>query len=585
MSSYHTEFQEGDVILENLVIPFSSQNCFYKTHFFNKLEAKSDLLKQFCNEKGTTRQGRYNRYMLVEQSITFWRSWYPASQFFEIKDDGARVMARDLHDITTCVLKLYQKEKRTEIKHQDYVLASEKKTHPQPPRLNLSFALSDVKLPGAANIYRRRDRNRIQSILQSGLMPMVNWKQVQMELTFELGRLLHCKIQAHFDFVDSSCTTQHQVVDIDSLLLKEQADIYVLHDKCMVYLVTFSSDVCSHIHSMAAKTTNISVKLNEEIIEGIKAVGNSDSMQKSEEAVYTANYGATVRPQRSTLNTKSEKSREINQAVGCPRGGTITNSAPFPFSTSTPVCELYRSEFLPVYCLPGLDESDRWYSERPNKKRSRVPRFTPGNCLEQRQKFKSPSPLVSSMPPSADKKLVAAAKFESGARTISEWILCNVFYSLPYGTAGSLARDQLKAASDYAISRSLPLPCQSLCRPLPKGAIGIQRTKALHDDGNSALIPGIWTSLLGDEAVVLRFIGRRFHVYFRTTTFRFCWFMGWIPHKTEVLEKPTIRSEGTMSNVERIHHSAFSKTEIEHLALSSMHPTCMHVSVDSYSHN
>ena len=174
----------------------------------------------------------------------------------------------------------------------------------QPPRLNLSFPLIDVKLPAATNLYCSRDRARINSILQSGMMPTINWKTVKKELTFELGRFLHRKIKAHFEFVDSSSTATRQqqvVVDIDNLLEKEQADIYVLHDKCMVYVVTFSSDVCSKIYLVAAETTDISVQLNEEIIGGIKAVGNSEQMQKSEEAVYTANYGATIRPQRSTL--------------------------------------------------------------------------------------------------------------------------------------------------------------------------------------------------------------------------------------------------------------------------------------------
>jgi hypothetical protein len=191
----------------------------------------------------------------------------------------------------------------------------------QPPRLNPFFPLSDVKLPSAADLCCRRDRNRIQSILQSGLMPMVNWKSLKTELLFELGRFLHRKTHAHFDFVESSCTTQHQVVvDIDSLLLKEQANTHVLNDKCMVHVVTFSSDVCSHTHSVAAKTTDISVELDEEIAGGIKAVGDSDQMQKLEEAVCTANCGATVRPQRSTLNTKSKNSRETKTAVGCARG-------------------------------------------------------------------------------------------------------------------------------------------------------------------------------------------------------------------------------------------------------------------------
>ncbi len=117
------------------------------------------------------------------------------------------------------------------------------------------------------------------------------------------------KIKAHFDFVDSSSAAQHQVVvSIDTLLLKEQADICVLHDKCMVYVVTFSSDVCSEMCSVAMETTHVSVEFDEDIIGGTKAVGDSDQMQKSEEAVHTANYGATVRPQRSTLNTKSKNS-------------------------------------------------------------------------------------------------------------------------------------------------------------------------------------------------------------------------------------------------------------------------------------
>jgi hypothetical protein len=55
-------------------------------------------------------------------------------------------------------------------------------------------------------------------------------------------------------------------VDIDSLLLKEQANIYVLHDKFMVYVDTFSSNVCSKIYSVAANTTKVSVQLDEEII-------------------------------------------------------------------------------------------------------------------------------------------------------------------------------------------------------------------------------------------------------------------------------------------------------------------------------
>jgi hypothetical protein len=218
-----------------------------------------------------------------------------------------------------------------------------------------------------------------------------------------------------------------------------------------------------------------------------------------------------------------------------------------------------------------------------------VPRFTPGNRLGQRYKFKVPEPLKSSLGcrllVTQSWLLQLRSTFKSGACATSEWMLCNVLCSLPCGTAAALASNQLKAASDHGQSKSLPLPCQSLCCPLPKGAVGIQRAKALHDDGNSALIPGMWTSLLGDEAVVLRFIGKHFNVCFRTTTFRFCWFMGWMPHKTELLENPATRSKIPMSVVHRIHHSAFSKPEIEHLAFSCLNPKCIQESVDSCTHS
>jgi hypothetical protein len=136
----------------------------------------------------------------------------------------------------------------------------------QPPRLKLSSPLSDVKLPAAAaDLCSRRDRLCIKSMLQSGVLP-----KVKTELKFELGRLLHRKIDACFDFVDSSCARQPAVVDIDHLLLKERANICVLHDKRMVRVATFSPEVCSRMCSNAAETVNVSVELDEEIVGGIK---------------------------------------------------------------------------------------------------------------------------------------------------------------------------------------------------------------------------------------------------------------------------------------------------------------------------
>jgi hypothetical protein len=158
----------------------------------------------------------------------------------------------------------------------------------------------------------------------------VSWTTVKTELTFELGRLLHRKIHAHFDFVDVTCAVPPAVVDIDGLLVKEQADICILHDKHMVCVATFSPKVCSKTRSEAAENTNASVEFNDKFFRGIKAVGNSDVMQKCKEAVHTANHGAAMRPQPSTSHTELPQSTEVNEAVGCPRGGTSTPSPQAP---------------------------------------------------------------------------------------------------------------------------------------------------------------------------------------------------------------------------------------------------------------
>jgi hypothetical protein len=83
-----------------------------------------------------------------------------------------------------------------------YLLLSlaEQEQHKQ-PRVNLSLPFNDVGLPPAADLYYRHDRYSIQSILQDGLMPKVNWQQVKVEVIFETTRFIHRKVRAHFDSV------------------------------------------------------------------------------------------------------------------------------------------------------------------------------------------------------------------------------------------------------------------------------------------------------------------------------------------------------------------------------------------------
>jgi hypothetical protein len=69
---------------------------------------------------------------------------------------------------------------------------------------NLSIPFNDVRLPPAADLYYRCDCYCIQSILQDGLMPKVDWQKVKVEVIFELGRFLHSKVRAHFDTLSST---------------------------------------------------------------------------------------------------------------------------------------------------------------------------------------------------------------------------------------------------------------------------------------------------------------------------------------------------------------------------------------------
>jgi hypothetical protein len=73
-----------------------------------------------------------------------------------------------------------------------------------------------------------------------------------------------------------SSTQQGKVVDVDTLLSKEKTNIYVLHNQFMVYIVTFSSDVCRPIYPVAAKKTYVLVQFDQEILQGIKAIRNLD---------------------------------------------------------------------------------------------------------------------------------------------------------------------------------------------------------------------------------------------------------------------------------------------------------------------
>jgi hypothetical protein len=122
------------------------------------------------------------------------------------------------------------------------------------------------------------------------------------------------------------------------------------------------------------------------------------------------------------------------------------------------------------------------------------------------------------------------------------------------------------SACAYVLTQGLTFPCGSLFRPLPKGTLGMYPAKALHDDRNSCIIPLMWQSVVGHDSLNLVFVGKQMKVEMRASHQQFCWFMGWIPHKTEMI--------GDMPRF-WISHSAYSKPELEHLTLSLLSSRCM----------
>jgi hypothetical protein len=85
-------------------------------------------------------------------------------------------------------------------------------------------------------------------------------------------------------------------MDLDLAMLSGNYDACVVHGEHLVYVSTFPPNICHQIYSQALEAYNVDTVLNDSILEGIRSIGNTDSMQKDEVAVYTANFGVSVRP-------------------------------------------------------------------------------------------------------------------------------------------------------------------------------------------------------------------------------------------------------------------------------------------------
>ena len=459
--------------------------------------------------------------------------------------------------------------------------AAQSPTKPPPKRVNKLYIREDVAIPLEGTRTLTQDRNRIKSILTNGTMKKVAWSNVKSLLTLQLGRLLNRKVVVIIEKVGSKAMPKER--DVDEYLQEKGADVYVLCSDYLALVATCSTTTSQQLYEIGLAKNGLSDEASQQAIEGIMKIANSDSMQKDEATVYTANFGMTeTTRQQDTKNCKSHRSHALDDSIGCHRGGDMKRLISTPHSPASVIAPYYNENCLSFF-EDKNESADDWYGNRENKKGKRKPRFSTNVPLCGGTKVKLPFALVSSLPPENDPQLIAACDFENNLRTMAEWILVRCFPSLPYGTSAYIAARQVSAACKYSRqAHSQIMPCEALARIFPKGAVGTKRTKELHDDGNAAIIPGIWTSVTADDTVVLRFQSKDFNVFLRATTRRFCWFYGWIPHKTEVLEDPTYRSFGKMEKLERIHHSAFWKPRSEHIALVMFQDEHYRDHVDSY---
>jgi hypothetical protein len=435
--------------------------------------------------------------------------------------------------------------------------------------INTSYTRTIHCIPMIGQDFIKRDQKLIQEIVNKGKLPRIDWEQVKEDHNAALSNILQRKCQILFlDVSQHVMEFTPNPIDIDLLMEEGKFDGCVIHCKEMVLVATFVEQICCEIALLAQEKTGLSYEFSNHMLSALRHVANKDAMQAKEKIVYTANFGATCRPQLSMARSKNKSVRATIAAIGADRGGEF-QSPKLKHSLCGPVQTLYTTKFLPVFSLSNLPAEDSWYGQRQNGKGKRSPRFRSTTNIHKRIRVKAFHPMKTSLPVNRDHLSVLASRRESDVRSMSEWIMCNYFYALPYGTTPWISANQMDEACKYADTiLNKKLPFQSLCRPFPKGATGMQLSKELHDDGNAAIIPGLWTSVVGDPNVTLRFRGYGLDHYFAASNLRFCWFYGWVPHKTEYLDVLNPKKQThSMETFHRLHHSAFSKPEIEHLSL------------------
>jgi len=430
-----------------------------------------------------------------------------------------------------------------------------------------------------------RDRKLLRRIMDEGSLPEVDWRCVKREYQKYLAQLTH-RAYVNVFFLDVSRKegdpkfAETTSVDVDDVMAQNNAEGIVVHGKNMVYAATFTPQLCRQFYKEIELVLGYPSSIGEDGILAIKgglSVKGMKKAGKSGKGTFPpfASFGFTPRGQGVRV-LKSDTWQAKCWALGCPAMCSVEDPT-LPHRIQSAVGSVYHADFYPLL------------KKRAGSNSRACQRFPLNPTADKKKRNYISLPLVASLPvasgPNADPEGVKAAHIETRLRTISEYLCLYSFGPLPYSSCGLIAAQNLSSANrEFKKIHGLELPWSSLIRPFPKGSIGVHRYTPLHDDANGAVTPGVWTSLRGADDVYLNMAGHNMNINIRGTDRRFCWFMGWIPHRTIPTNGATCQNDGgEKTGITRIHHSAYSKLEIEHVCLHLFSPEMVCRTVSSIS--
>ena len=446
----------------------------------------------------------------------------------------------------------------------------------KPKTTKLSFAQSaipyhDIHTHNASNLLR--DRLLLNDIMRNKLpkkFTQQEWKTIASDWELQIKNVFgvqHTKCSIIFlpmnidlELKPSKQITDNDIIppdtDLDATMIKEGTNMVLVHNDYQVLFASLNHDLCSRIHGTLANKLSINTIPNGRVIDGVKQFTEHDASQKAMNkgriSLSCANFGVTSRSQKGKTSyltmTREMKSRHSFDYYGA---------------------RLYYNHFYPAFFQSDLSKEDRLYNKNGSTKGGRPPRVDINARLDQRKQLPIPIVMKATTPMINDgiNKLLSSC-YESSIRRLSEEIMGYVFSPLPYamtGFIGSMNENQFLSTQHILGHHET-----QFSRPFPRGSLGTNLHKSLHDDKNGIFSFTCWQNLQEDKSngVRLSLRVKQYRWSIRASTGRFCVLNGMIAHKTNVV------GEESPSNGVRLHHSSYWKTDNEQFALVALSDFC-----------